>query len=201
MKKLAVYVHGKGGSAAESEHYVPLLPEYDVVGFDYRAENPWQAKAEFPPYFDELARKYEEVLLIADSLGAFFSMSALSERQVSRARFISPVVDMEALIGWLMCGAGATEAELRARGQIPTDFGEELSWDYLCYVREHPIHWRVPTEILYAECDELIAYDTVSTFAQRTGARLTVMPGGEHWFHTDEEMAFLDRWLLSSLQK
>ena len=201
MKKLAVYVHGKGGSAAEAEHYVPLLRDYDVVGFDYRAENPWQAKEEFLPYFDELARGYEDVLLIADSLGAFLSMSALSERQISRARFISPVVDMEALIGWLMRGAGATEAELRARGQIPTDFGEELSWDYLCYVREHPIHWRVPTDILYAEHDELIARETVSAFTQRTGARLTVMPGGEHWFHTDEQMAFLDRWLLSSLQK
>ena len=67
-------------------------------------------------------------------------------------------------------------------------------------MREHPIDWRVPTDILYAERDELIAQDTVSAFAQRTGARLTVMPGGEHWFHTDEEMAFLDRWLLSSLQ-
>ena len=24
---------------------------------------------------------------------------------------------------------------------------------------------------------------------------LTVMPGGEHWFHTEEQMAFLDSWL------
>lgn len=34
MRKLAVYVHGKGGNATESEHYKPLLPEYDVIGFD-----------------------------------------------------------------------------------------------------------------------------------------------------------------------
>lgn len=199
MKKLAVYVHGKGGSAVEAEHYVPLLPEYDVVGFDYRAENPWQAKEEFLPYFDELARGYEDVLLIADSLGAYFSMSALSERQISRARFISPVVDMEALIGWLMRGAGVTEAELRERGEIATDFGETLSWEYLCYVRAHPIHWSVPTDILYGEHDVLTAPDTIRAFAERTGARLTVMPGGEHWFHTDEQMAFLDRWLKDSL--
>ena len=41
MRKLAVYVHGKGGNATESEHYKPLLPEYDVIGFDYKSETPW----------------------------------------------------------------------------------------------------------------------------------------------------------------
>ena len=49
MRKLAVYVHGKGGNATESEHYKPLLPEYDVIGFDYKSETPWDAKqARFP---------------------------------------------------------------------------------------------------------------------------------------------------------
>ena len=43
MRKLAVYVHGKGGNATESEHYKPLLPEYDVIGFDYKSEIPWDA--------------------------------------------------------------------------------------------------------------------------------------------------------------
>ena len=27
------------------------------------------------------------------------------------------------------------------------------------------------------------------------GAGLTVMEGGEHWFHTKEQMRFLDRWM------
>ena len=44
MRKLAVYVHGKGGNATELEHYKPLLPEYDVIGFDYKSETPWDAK-------------------------------------------------------------------------------------------------------------------------------------------------------------
>ncbi len=29
------------------------------------------------------------------------------------------------------------------------------------------------------------------------GATLTVMKGGEHWFHTEEEMNFLDEWIRS----
>ena len=46
MKKL-VYVHGKNGNAAEAEHYKSFFPEYDVIGFDYKSETPWEAKEEF----------------------------------------------------------------------------------------------------------------------------------------------------------
>ena len=35
----------------------------------------------------------------------------------------------------------------------------------------------------------------IDGFCARTGAALTVMPGGEHWFHTDAEMTFLDRFV------
>ena len=46
MDDIVVYVHGKGGSAAEAAHYVPLFPGRDVIGFDYHAQNPWQARKE-----------------------------------------------------------------------------------------------------------------------------------------------------------
>ena len=36
MKKLVLYIHGKGGCAGESEHYKPLFPECDVIGLDYQ---------------------------------------------------------------------------------------------------------------------------------------------------------------------
>ena len=63
--------------------------------------------------------------------------------------FISPIVDMEKLIGDMMLLANVTDAELASKGVIRTDFGEELSWEYLCYVRDHPIQWSAPTNILY----------------------------------------------------
>ena len=47
MNDVVVYVHGKGGSAAEAAHYVPLFPGRDVIGFDYHAQDPWQARKEF----------------------------------------------------------------------------------------------------------------------------------------------------------
>ena len=36
LKKLVLYVHGKGGSAAESEHYQTLFPACEVTGLDYQ---------------------------------------------------------------------------------------------------------------------------------------------------------------------
>mgnify|MGYP000420930566 CR=1 FL=1 len=52
---------------------------------------------------------------------------------------ISPVVDMERLIGNMMQWAGVTEQELAEKQEIPTQFGETLSMQYLRYVREHPV--------------------------------------------------------------
>lgn len=199
MKHLVLYIHGKGGSAAEAEHYRSLFPRCDVVGLDYRAQTPWEAKEEFSQLFDEYSAGYEAVTLIANSIGAFFAMSALGEKRIDRALFISPIVDMERLICDMMTWANVTESELRHRGEISTTFGETLSWDYLCYVRSHPLFWRVPTRILYGENDALTSLATISAFADRIGAPLTVMPGGEHWFHTEEQMAFLNRWVKSEI--
>ena len=88
MRKLAVYVHGKGGNATESEHYKPLLPEYDVIGFDYKSETPWDAKQEFTNLFDNYCKNYDYIVLIANSIGAFYSMNAFSDKQIDKAMFI-----------------------------------------------------------------------------------------------------------------
>ena len=200
MKKEAIiYIHGRGGSAAEAAHYAPLFPAYDVLGFDYKAQTPWEAAEEFPAYFDGICGQYESGSLIANSIGAYFALHALSGKSVEKALLISPVVDMEKLISDMMAWARVSEEELRSRGEIPTEFGETLSWDYLCYVRTHPIVWNTDTEILYGEADNLTSIETVRAFAEKTGAHLTVMENGEHWFHTAEQMAFLDRWAAEKL--
>lgn len=199
MKQLVVYVNGKGGSADEADHYAPLFPGCEVVGFDYRSQTPWDARDEFPRFFEHLRADCDSLTLIANSIGAFFSMTSLSARYVDRALFISPVVDMEDLILNMISWANLTEDELHARKEIKTDFGETLSWDWLCDVRNHPLRWTVPTRILYGDRDDLTSPDTMSAFAARINAPLTVMPGGEHWFHTPEQMAFLDAWIRDSI--
>lgn len=128
-------------------------------------------------------------------------MNTLSEKQVDKALFISPIVNMEKLINNMMTLANITEKELCARKEIPTEFGETLSWDYLCYVRKHPLQWNVPTSILYGDRDNLTSFKTMSEFSKQIRAPLTIMKGGEHWFHTDEQMKFLDDWVKKSIEQ
>ena len=199
MKKLVIYVHGKGGTAEEAKHYQPLFAESDVIGFDYKSQNPWEAKIEFSDFYDLHSKEYNSVILVANSIGAFFSMNALAEKKISKALFISPVVNMERLIMDMMIWSNVTEEELCRKKEISTGFGETLSWEYLCYVRKHPIKWNIPTCILYGANDNLTSLETVSEFAEQIGASLTIMNDGEHWFHTNEQMEFLDNWIRNSI--
>ena len=194
-----LYIHGKDGCAAESEHYKALFPKSAVVGLDYLTFTPWETGKEIRAAVDTLSRRYDGITLVANSIGAFFSLHAGLNGFVRRAFLISPVVDMEKLIGNMMRRADVTEEELASRGIVHTDFGEDLSWEYLCYVRDHPVEWDVPTEILYGSRDHMTSLETVSAFAQKHRAGLTVMEGGEHWFHTEEQLRFLDDWIRRSL--
>ena len=199
MKQIVIYVHGKGGTAEEAKHYQPLFAEGDVIGFDYKSQNPWEAKREFPDFYDLHSKGYDSVILVANSIGAFFSMNALAEKKISKALFISPISNMEKLITNMMIWSNVTEEELCRKKEISTGFGETLSWEYLCYVRKHPIKWNIPTCILYGANDNLTSVETVSGFAEQIGASLTVMNDGEHWFHTNEQMEFLDNWIRNSI--
>ncbi len=195
--KTVLYVHGKGGNASESTHYEKLFPNCKVIGLDYKTFSPWETGKEIHEAVVSLKAEAESIILVASSIGAFFSMNANLNSLIEKAYFISPVVNMEKLICDMMKWSNVTEAELEQRKIIPTDFGEELSWDYLCYVRAHPLNWQVPTSILYGENDNLTSIETMKAFAEKQGATLTVMKGGEHWFHTEEEMKFLDEWIRS----
>lgn len=195
-QSVILYIHGQGGSAEEAVHYAPLFKNCDVIGLDYHAQTPWEAAEEFPRLYDEICGHYQSVAVIANSIGAFFAMSALADKKIDKAYFISPVVDMQKLIEDMMGWADVSEDELRKKGEIETSFGQTLSWEYLSYVRSHPIEWTVPTHILYGDKDHLTSLATISAFSRQIGATLTVMENGEHWFHTDEQMQFLDTWIL-----
>ena len=195
--KTVLYIHGKGGNASESTHYENLFPDCKVIGLDYKTFSPWKTGKEIHEAVAGLKTDAESIFLIANSIGAFFSMNANLNGLIEKAYFISPVVNMEKLICDMMNRANVTEAELEQRKIIPTDFGEELSWEYLCYVRNHPLNWQIPTSILYGENDNLTSIETMRAFVEKQGAILTVMKGGEHWFHTEEEMKFLDEWIRS----
>lgn len=200
MKQLVIYVHGKGGSIEEADHYRSLFSGFDVIGFDYKSQNPWQAKKEFSIFYDKFAKGYDSVILIANSIGAFFSMNGFADKNITKAFFISPIVNMEKLIVDMMNWSNITEVELCKKKEIITDFGETLSWEYLCYVRKHPIKWNIPTYILYGENDNLTSKETISKFSEQVCAAITIMKDGEHWFHTDSQMKFLDDWIIKLIR-
>ena len=183
MKRTAVYIHGKGGNAAEADHYRQLFPSWSVVGIDYKNSVPWKAGQEIKEEISKLKADSDKEILIADSIGAFFAMNANIEREISHAYFISPIVDMEKLITDTMGMAW------------------DLSWEYLCYVRENSLRWNVPTDILYGSEDCLTSFETIKAFAQNHQANLTVLNGGEHWFHTETQMQFLDKWITDCVMK
>ena len=194
-----LYVHGKGGNASEADHYKDLFSTADVYGFDYKSENPWDAKQEFINKISELKSTYKSIILIANSIGAYFAMNSGIDKSISKAYFISPIVNIEQLIKDMMSWANVTEDELEAKKIIPVEFGDDLSWDYLQYVRNNPVNWNVSTNILYGSKDNLQSIDTISKFAKGINGKVTVMEGGKHWFNTKEQMKFLDNWIKSNM--
>lgn len=195
MKNAVIYVHGKGGNAEEANHYKQFFDDnFEIIGFDYKSLNPWDAKIEFINYFNTIISKYNKIYLIANSIGAYFSLISLTDMPIEKAMLISPIIDMESIILNMMKCENITEYKLMSEKEIETSFGESLSWEYLSYVRKNTIHWDIPTNILFADNDNMTSVDTMTNFANKINANLTTMKDGEHWFHTDEQMNFLANW-------
>lgn len=207
-----LFVHGKNGSAEESLDFAEIAcpAGFQVIGIDLPEHGsrknseekfiPQTAVAEIEKVYLYLKNSRKNVFLRANSIGAWFSMHALKDKEIKRALFVSPVVDMEALIKNMMVLSHVSMAELEQEKEIPTDFGETLSWEYLCWVKNHPVSWKIPTEILYAEKDNLTSKDIICSFAEANGCKLTVMKDGEHWFHTEKQLRFMRNWETENLK-
>ena len=199
MKKAIIYIHGKGGSSFEINQYKESCLGFDMIGIDYNEYLPWIVEKQIKSVYEKVEKTYDEIYILANSIGAYFAMHTLQNNNIKKALFISPILDMEQLILNMMNWANVSEETLCKKKEISTDFGETLSWKYLCFVRENPIIWNIPTEILYGEKDNLTSHETVNKFIKNHNAHFTVMENGEHWFHTEEQLIFLNNWLKQSL--
>ena len=205
-RRVYLYVHGKNGCKEEAERFAGTacaagwqvlaidLPEHGARKDRPEQLLPWAVVPEIQAVYARMQPVWPHIRLYGVSIGAWLAMQALRAEKLEKALLVSPVVDMEKLILALMQQAGVTEEQLRAAGEIPTDFGETLSWPYLCWVREHPLHWKVPTQVLYADTDPLTGHTAMEQFRQQTRAHLTILEGGEHWFHTETQLAALQSW-------
>ena len=207
-ESLFLYIQGKMGCKEEAARFAEIVcPKgYQVLSMDLPGHGertgemerfvPWEVVPELQAVYGPAQQRWKKISLYANSIGAYFSLLAFQEVKLEKRLFVSPILDMEKLISDMMGWAGVTQEQLKGAGEIPTAFGETLSWEYLTYAIENRItRWDSPTAILYAGQDHLTARRTVDDFAQRFGCTVTVMENGEHWFHTKEQLAVLDAWL------
>lgn len=207
-ESLFLYIHGKMGRKEEAAHLAEIVYPmgYQVLSIDLPGHGkrtgemehfvPWEVVPELQAVYANTQKRWKKISLYANSIGAYFSLLAFREVKLEKSLFVSPILDMEKLIHDMMGWAGVSREQLQQAGEIPTAFGDTLSWKYLTYAEEHLItKWDSPTVILYAGQDHLTERETVDDFSQRFGCTVTVMENGEHWFHTEEQMAVLDAWL------
>lgn len=206
-EKCFLYIHGKHGFKEEAESFAQIaiakgcqvlsidLPEHGERKQEKDRFNPWCVVPELEMTLQYMQQHWAVIGLRANSIGAWFAMQSFHGSEFDKCLFVSPVLDMEKLIQNMMQWAAVSEKRLEEESFIPTDFGETLSWKYYQYAKEHPIkNWQCPTDILYAEKDNMTARDTVDGFAEKFNASLTVLKNGEHWFHTPEQLEVLNTW-------
>lgn len=212
--KVYLFVHGKCGSKEDAQNFADIACDkgFQVLSFDLpehgerkdSAEKlaPWEVVPELQGVLSYAQKHWQSVSLYAVSIGTYFSLLSFSNEHFKNCLFLSPILDMVALIEKMMGWASVSAEQLRAKKEIPTDFGETLSWKYYAYAKEHPINtWNSPTAILYAGRDNLTDRGTVTNFADIFGCSLQIHEDGEHWFHTDEQLAVLRNWTMEQLMQ
>ena len=196
-KKVAVYIRGLHGSAKEAKDYAFLKDEYDVVGLDYQDGNPWELGDIIKNEFMKLTKDYEEIVVIANSIGAFYAYEYLFEFNIKHAFFISPIASMHQIIFNIMMSEGIRAKELEEKKYITCSDGTLLSYDFYKHVLNEKDNWSTPTDILYGSCDDLVYLENIADFlAAHPNAKLTVKQGAEHYMHTSEEKEFIKQWIL-----
>ncbi|WP_053955024.1 alpha/beta hydrolase [Inediibacterium massiliense] len=208
--KLFVVVHGNM-SNKEDDMVIVFAQEaikrgYQVLSFDLpehgerkdenyacKVQNCVQDLDKIMCYAQSLSNN---ISIFACSMGAYFSLLAYKNMHLKQCLFLSPVVNMERIITNMMIWFNVSESRLKVEKEIPTPIGQTLYWDYYCYVKKHPIVvWNHPTSILYGSEDNLCELDVVSAFVKFFNCDLEVMEGGEHYFHTKEQLQFFRKWL------
>ena len=200
IKRVAIYIHGLHGSVKEADFY-KFLKGYDVKGLEYSQEGkPWELKEPIQNEFKKLTKGYDEVIVIANSIGAFYTYEYLSSYKIKKAFFISPIVSMFQQIVDLMAMYGIKDKELERKKFITLEDGNVLSYDFYQHVSTDEDNWKVPTEILYGAFDQMVYMGSMMEFLENhPQAKLTVKSESEHHFSSPEEMKFIKNWINKNL--
>ena len=207
-ESIYIYVHGKNASKEEASSFAEkaVTNGFQVLSFDLPEHGErvnenypcmvWNGVRDLSIIGAYIQQRWDSIYLFGCSLGAYFSLLAYKELPLNKCLFLSPILDMERLIKNMMTWFGISERVLKEQSEVATPMGETLYWDYYCYAKENPIEkWNVPTAILYGSEDNLTERQVVEAFTKRFDCDLTVLDYSEHWFHSEQQLAFLDNWL------
>ncbi|MCL1802023.1 MAG: alpha/beta hydrolase [Eubacteriaceae bacterium] len=205
---LYIFVHGKMSNKDEAQGFAEISKPkgYQVLSFDLPEHgdrkdeeypcNAWNGIYDLGIIANYAQRNWNSINLYACSLGAYFSLLAYKNLPIKKCLFLSPILDMQRLMQNMMKWSSISEQGLREKQVLPTPMGETLSWDYYCYVKENPVDkWGIPTAILYGSEDSMTEREVVERFTECFNCDLTVLENGEHWFHTEQQLSFLEKWL------
>jgi len=206
-ERVYICVHGKMSCKEEARGFAEksTLKGYQVISFDLPEHGErinekypcmvWNGVHDLGVIGQYVRRNWSDICLYACSLGAYFSLLAYKDLTITKCLFLSPILDMERLIRNLMKWFDVNEQELKEKREIATPIGEILYWDYYCYAKNNKVDtWNAPTAILYGSEDNFTERDIVVNFSKQFNCDLTVLDGGKHWFHSEQEIAFLDKW-------
>ena len=210
--RVYIYVHGKMSNKEEAAGFAAKANQrgYQVLSFDLPEHGErtdenypcvvWNGVHDLATIGNFAQKCWEGINLFAISLGAYFSLLAYKDLPLKKCLFLSPILDMERLIQNMMTRFNVSAELLEEKREIQTPMGETLNWDYYSYAKENPVNkWNAPTAILYGARDNLTELAIVENFAKRFKCSLTISQGGEHWFHTEQQLALLDEWLDSHM--
>jgi esterase/lipase len=206
--KIYIYVHGKFSNKDEANDFskIAIKNKYQVLSFDLPEHgerktekypcNIWNGINDLNEIYNYVKKSWENIFLYGCSLGAFFSLLAYKNYPIVKALFVSPVLNMELLIENIMRNNHITEEILKTKHIIPNMDGETLDWDYYRFIKENKIEsWGVPTYILCGSNDNLTEKETINNFIDKFNAKVNILENGEHWFHTTEQIKYLNKWL------
>ena len=180
--RVFLFVHGLHGRKEEASDFAEVaVPKgYQVMSIDLPVERqPWEVMPLLNEVRDYLYQNWESVSIRANSIGSWFSLLAFQGKKIDQALLVSPLLDMQKYI------------------EEQTSHEE----DYYQWVIKNPIDRRnAPTYILRPDVDLVVSEAVGRDFISQHKCQITTMQGGEHWFHTPEQLAFLKAWETSILK-
>lgn len=211
--KVFLYIHGQFGSKTGAEAFAQVANEYNwqVISFDLPEHGvriqekntfvPWFVIPELQKIMRFIKKYWERVSLYAESIGAWFSLLGLNNEIFEKCLFVSPVVDMYLLVSTIMKNENISENQLQKSKIIQTKAGQTLSWNYLQYIKQHPIlKCFCNVKILYGGQDELIEQNRIIQFAKEFNCDVTIFEKAKHWFGAKDQLPLLKIWLHSCFQ-